>query len=45
MTIDEFTHDLNDDVSKEAIASGSGTTASFVSTMMKHVVTAEFVPE
>lgn len=45
MTIDEFTHDLNDDVSKEAIASGSGTTASFVSTMMKHVIAAEFVPE
>lgn len=45
MTLDEFTHDLLDDVRREAIASGEGTTASFVSTMMKHVTAAEFVPE
>lgn len=45
MTLEEFTHDIHDEVSKEAIASGQGTAASFVSTMMKHVIASEFVPE
>lgn len=45
MTLEEFTHELYDDVRKEEIASGVGAVASFVSTMMKHVVAAEFVPE
>ena len=45
MTLEEFTHELLDDINKEAIASGLGTVASFVSVMMKHVIAAEFVPE
>ena len=45
MNHEEFVHDFFDDVNREAVASGEGTSASFVKTMMKYVVSAEFVPE